>query len=206
MCVHSLAEIDYYEKCLNIDRKKLEFVKLGIADDSIDYKIEKPKFNEEVFLLSVGNSNRDFKFIEESLKGQRYNVKLFSGMLSPHTNQNIVCSGGISVSEYYEQLSKCFCVILALKNPDISSGQLVLLQSYSFGKPVIITRTNSCKEYISDSCTFTIEKDKEELIEAINSLLNDEKKYNELSLNAKNVYKKEFTIEAMAKGVSIFFK
>lgn len=43
LCVHSMHEIEYYVKCLDIDRNKLEFVRLGISDDSQDYSLQKPK-------------------------------------------------------------------------------------------------------------------------------------------------------------------
>ena len=199
LIVHSEHEVSYYSEILGIDESKLEFCLLGITNDTDKYQTKKLEELENFFILSVGNSNRDFDFIEECLRGEEYPVKIYSDNVEESVNKNIFYSKGISVSQYYEQLANCFCMVIALRDQNISSGQLVLLQSYAFGKPVIITRTKGCEDYIDESCVITINKNKKELLQMIKLLQEDREKYNMLCNNAVTIFQQKFSLEAMGR-------
>lgn len=199
LCVHSSNEVLYYKKMFDISDDKIVYIPLGITDESENFMIR-----NDNFILSIGNSNRDYLFVEECLKNYRIPTKIYTSMRQPHTNGNVSFYDSVSTSEYFELLSKCSCVVIALENPDISSGQLVLLQAYSFGKPVIITKSKCCEDYVGEFC-IVIEKNEKELIEKIDKLFNDDDYYNEISRLEKKVFNKKFVVDQMANNISNYF-
>lgn len=205
LVVHSEYEVDYYSKIFKIDKRKFEFCLLGVTDDSIDYEIKQRDDLKDKFVLSAGNSNRDFQFIENSLKGMPYSVKLFSHELHNRIIENIILSDSVPVPEYYKNLAECYCVVIALKDPNISSGQLVILQSYAFGKPLIITSTRGCKDYIKDDCAVIIKKNEKELKRAVEELIENDEYYNKLSKQARKIFEEEFSLSAMGKRLASVF-
>ena len=196
LIVHSESEIDYYSKLLNIPKEKLVFCPLGITDDSEAYQIRRFPLLQESYVLGIGNSNRDFAFMENALAGEEYEVRIFSDKVEEHNNHNVHVKKGITVSEYYEQLAGAFCSIIPIDNPNFSSGQLIMLQSYAFEKPVIITQSKVNDEYVENGSAIVIQKDKDELLKAI-SMLRDQKVYSEYVSKAKEFFDDKFSMYAM---------
>ena len=204
LVVHSKTEIDYYSELLQIEKEKLFFCPLGITDDSSGYPITRfPKICES-YVLGVGNSNRDFDFMENALAGEEYNVHIFSDNSVEHQNKNVQVKKGIPVSEYYQELAGAFCSVVPISNPNFSSGQLIMLQSYAFEKPVIITESNVNDEYIGNRNAIVIRKDAEELKKAI-ELLKNQQFYNEQVVKAKKFFIDNFSMYAMGKKIGLLF-
>ena len=203
LIVHSASEPEYYSKLLDIEKDAFKYIPLGVTNDSDKYEhVDESEF----YVLSVGNSNRDFAFVESSLEGQSYKVKIFSDEYPSHINGNIHVCSGVSADEYYKELAGCFCVVIILKDPFISSGQLVLLQSYAFGKPVIINRTNGIEDYLDDDCSIIIDKDEEELRTAIRGLINNKAKRKMISTNARETFNKKYSLRVMGERIGDVFK
>lgn len=203
LIVHSEGEVELYKKQLMIPDGRVKFCKLGVTDDTKDYEIKKEfSNNDEKYFLSVGNSNRDFQFLIDCLENTDISVKMISYELPNAVRNKIQTYSAVSADEYYKYLAKSYATIISLKDEDMSSGQLVILQSYAFGKPVIITKTNGCKEYLHDECSITIKKNKEDLLDAVQKLLNDKILYSNMSKQCSNIFKKNYTLEAMGYRLS----
>lgn len=203
LIVHSQGEIDFYKKQLRIPANKVMFCKLGVTNDAEDYDIKKDfSDTDEKYFLSVGNSNRDFDFLIDSLENTDIPVKMISYELSNTVRNNIQTYYAVSADEYYRYLANSYAVIISLKDENMSSGQLVILQSYAFGKPVIITKTNGCKEYVHDECSITIKKNRKDLLEAVSKLLDDKELYSNMSKQCKDVFNKNYTMEAFGYRLS----
>lgn len=198
LIVHSESEIQYYSELLEIATSKIQFCPLGITDDSREYDIREANAPEDTYVLGVGNSNRDFAFLKNALIGEKYDVRIFSDSLEPYTAENVFIKKGIPVPEYYSQLANCFCSVVPIDNPNFSTGQLIMLQSYAFGKPVIITKSNVNNEYIGDGNAIVINKDAGELKKAIESLKNKEF-YASQAQKAHAFFIEKFSMFAMGK-------
>ena len=99
-------------------------------------------------------------------------------------------------------LANAYCVVIPLKDLKISSGQLVLLQAMQFKKPVIITETETVKNYIIDSYNGILIKNiGSNLIEAIEKLYNSEELYNKLSENAYKEFEKKYSLYVLGKNI-----
>ena len=205
LIVHSNSEVDYYANLLHIEENKLMFCPLGITDDSKQFNRCENADLKNSYVLGVGNSNRDFLFMENALVDQDYLVRIFSDKMEPHNNKNIVVNKGVSVEEYYTQLASCFCSVVPIDNPNFSSGQLIMLQSYAFEKPVIITKSNVNDTYIGDGNAIVINKNREELLSAIESL-RDNTFYNRQVKKAKCFFDNNFSMYAMGKKLGLLFR
>jgi glycosyltransferase involved in cell wall biosynthesis len=203
--VHSKQEVKLYTNLLGMNEGKIAYCLLGVTNESEEYSNNRYTQKEDFFVLSVGNSNRDFKFIEESLVGESYKVKIYTDTYKEHTNKNVICNKSVSVSKYFKELAECFCVIISLQNPNISSGQLVLLQSYAFGKPVIITSSTACEDYIDELSAIVIEKESHRLLAAISELMNNKKKYETMCKAASNIFLNKFSLFSMGKRLGVIF-
>lgn len=206
LIVHSEGEVSFYTDLLMIPSGKVKFCRLGVTNDSTDFEIKKDfSDNDEKDFLSVGNSNRDFQFLIDSLENTGVPVKMISYELPNTSRGNIQTFNAVSSSEYYKYLAESFAVIIALKDENMSSGQLVILQSYAFGKPVIITKTNGCKEYVHDECTLTIKKNKDDLLRAIDKLIKNKELYLTMSENCSSVFEHNYSLKSLGYRLSAYF-
>lgn len=103
--------------------------------------------------------------------------------------------------EYLRELSNCYAVIVPLKDTDISSGQLVLLQAMMFGKPIIVTQNDTVSDYVQDGFNgLIIDKSKDALLKAVNKLYEKEF-YRMLSRNARSCFEHNF--DTFSLGIQV---
>ena len=104
-------------------------------------------------------------------------------------------------------LSKCFCVVIALKDIHVSSGQLVILQAMKYGKPVVVNSADGISDYIENGATgIIVNKTKQEFLDAIDFLKTHPEEYARISNNAKQKFRDCFSIEAMALNIGDLIK
>lgn len=194
--VHSTKEVEFYTDIFGLSTSKIEYLPLGIVE------IECNNSQTEDFFLSAGNSNRDFDFLVNNWNQNR-KLLIISGEY-PTFNKDSIKSIGYS-SKYIEYLSKCYAVIISLDTNEMSAGQLVILQSYMFGKPVICTKTDGICDYLVNGAAISIDKDGNELDSAIKTLLN-KNIYDVYSTNCKRIFREKFTLTSMGKSIALSFK
>lgn len=182
--VFNSKECVYYSNLFKVPFEKFVFLPLGVEDVSERFSIEKGGR-----LLSVGRSNRDYDFLISALQGTEYQIDILCDNLHVDTTDKIKIYTDKHGDDYFEILSKCFCVIIPLKDINISSGQLVITQAMMMGKPIIITDVPSVYDYVENEKTaLCIKNNKKELIEAIEKLKSDDKLYNLLSTNEREKF------------------
>ena len=107
------------------------------------------------------------------------------------------------VAEYrsfIEPLGVSDVVCIPLADTEISSGQLVILQAFQAGKPVIVTRNSSAHDYINDGIDgFIIEKTKAALIAKLDLLDSNPTLYKEMSANALRAFMENYTSRKMGE-------
>ena len=155
-------------------------------------------------VVTAGRSGRDYPLLIEAVKDLDIELHLISDMLDDIDLSTIPkyvkvldeCYG----DSYFRELSRCRFVVLPIKVSDISAGQMVLLQSMAFGKPVIITRTETTKDYVSDGegVLFVEQGNLADLRRAIIRLLSDDRLCSELGKKAAELFNRKYSIEAYA--------
>ncbi len=199
--VYSQSEKEYYQRILGTT--KFFSAKLGLEDLTIGIE----KQNKGDYILSAGRSNRDYDFLIHTLLGQKHQVKIVCDALPAGIDENIQIYDNVYYEKFFQMIADCYCVVITLKDSEISSGQLVILQAMQFAKPVIVTESRAVMDYISDGQEgFIIPKDEQSLREKIDLLYNDKELYNRMSARARESYEKNFSMRSLGKQVADCFE
>lgn len=142
-------EIDYYEHLFPGAKGKFRFVSLGIVVDKNDYR--DVELAAQDYYFSTGKSNRDYDFLVEVFSGLDSKLKIACPGVNSRQNSNIEILSDCYRSDTKRYLCNCKGVVIALKDLNISSGQLVFIQAMQFGKPIIITDSRSTRGYLEDN-------------------------------------------------------
>ena len=200
----SKTEPSYYEELFETRPNLFAYVPLAVGDISAGFAHVAP--DEEKFILSVGKSNRDYDFLVQALGTENYPVKIIcDSYKNEHLPNHIKLYDNVYGDDYYEKLAACYCVVVPLADVHVSAGQLVFLQSMMFGKPVIVTKTETVTDYILDGVNgIIVEKEKESLLQAVEKLYTDEMLYHRLSEQTRKIFKEEFSLKKMAEKIGSF--
>lgn len=193
---YSQNEITYYRHLFPNGADKFQYIPLGMEKIPLT---SPPETYDYIF--STGRSNRDYTFLTEAFANTQYTLKIACDYLEKTQRAtNIEILDDCHREAMIDVLKNCFCVCIALDNPHISAGQLVILQATQLGKPVIITQSNGVIDYIIDGYNgYIIEKDKVQLLTILDRIYNDRQLYNELSRNCRKSFIAKHSMKSMAK-------
>ena len=201
--VYSQNEVNYYANLFCIT-EKFVFIPLGI-EKIVNTQTDKHLLQQK-YILSVGQSNRDYQFLYEALKDTVYRVKILAGVIHLPATKNIEIHTNIFGKEMLHYLHHCFCVVIPLADTKISSGQLAALQAMQSGKPVIVTESDGIADYVVDGYNgMVIKKEKEALTGALHALYSNDILYNTLSQNALYEFEKKYSIRQLGHHVGCIF-
>jgi len=197
----SETEPEYYSRVFGV-RKDL-FVYVPFATGDASTAVSTAGCPEEKFILSVGKSNRDYDFLVDSLADTPYSVRILSDTYKrENISSNIRIYGSVFGMEYLKMLAESYCVVVPLADVHISAGQFVFLQAMMFGKPVIVTESDTVRDYIEDGNNgLIIKKEKDSLLDALKKLYEDKALYQDISEKSREIYRKEYSLERMADRI-----
>jgi glycosyltransferase involved in cell wall biosynthesis len=197
----SKTEPEYYSRIFDVKKDIFTYVPFAVGDASIH--IEKTDVPEEKFILSVGKSNRDYDFLVDALKDSEYKVRILSDEYQREdTGDNIRIYGDVFGKAYLQMLSQCYCVVVPLADVHISAGQFVFLQAMMFGKPVIVTESETVGDYITDGSNgFIIRKEKNALLWQLHRLYEDRELYRKIAEKGREIYREKYSLEPMAEAI-----
>lgn len=200
--VFSESEREHYSRLFCVRQEKFSTLKLAIED--VKEKFQKEQTAEKYF-LAAGRSNRDYSFLidawNEIDKIRGGYLKIVCDTLHERNTEFITYLNHCHGDEYLRELSNCYAVIVPLKDTDISSGQLVLLQAMMFGKPIIVTQNDTVSDYVQDGFNgLIIDKSKDALLKAVNKLYEKEF-YRMLSRNARSCFEHNF--DTFSLGIQV---
>lgn len=199
--VFSESEVGLYTRQFKVRDGKFQYLPLGIPREKI---MEKTKQSLPIkFFLSVGRSNRDYEFLFDCVDEIQIPVVVLSDSVNCEVPRNVIMYDNIRGDEYKKILKECYAVLLPLKDPNISSGQLVLLQAMQNRKPVIVTEGQAIVNYVKNDVSAIIcRKDKDSFVSATNKILNSKKLYATLVENGYKTYKDFFSEFALGQRVA----
>lgn len=199
LVVFTVHEVDYYSKLFQVEESKFRCMNLGISDVSGEYEV-----SDNGRLLSAGRSNRDYDFLIASLKDTEISLDIICDTIDYESNGKIQIYKNIEGKAYYKMLAQCHAVIVPIKDENISSGQLVILQSMMMGKPIITTKSCSSDAYLQHGETaLIISNVKWQLLESINMLYEDTELYISMQKNAKEEYRKNYSLLQLGRSVGL---
>lgn len=207
MSTTSKNECKLYSEIFGVSIEKFVFTPFGV--NSIEEAVKDIEIDKSKFILSLGRSNRDFEFLIQALKNTKYNLKIICDEFKSNIKyDNIEIISNVYGKKSWEYIKKCYCMVIPIKNPEISAGQTVLLNSMQLRKPIIITESKGLTDdYIENNKTgIVINKNKEDLINALNSLFENQQFYKQISDNEYELYKTNYSIKVLGKLVGNIIK
>lgn len=200
--VFSRSEVDYYSFIFPSIKNKFIFFPLSIEPiDTMRFGSVKD-LQAQNYIFTAGSSNRDYDFLISALENTAYNVKIAcKGLKYKHHSSNIEILDVFS-DKMLEYLFNSRIVVIPLKDLDISSGQLMILQAMQLGKPIIVSNNKGVYDYIDDGETgFIINNEKDILIDKIEALYKDDKFYELISQNQKKRFIERFSLLNLGRKI-----
>ena len=205
--VFSNKEVEYYNKIFKTSIAKFEYFPLGISSDIVQGEtsldINTP------FFLSVGRSNRDYEFLFVCIDKLPYKFVVITDSIMNETKipANVTLFNNVRGDEYLRILKKSSGVLIPLNDPNISSGQLVMLQAMQYKKPIVITESNAICDYVTNSYNAIIcKKNKDDFIRGIEKIVKDVKFRDQLAKNGYDKFQNEFSLNALGRNIGRYIK
>ena len=182
--------------------EKFVFIPFGVNDFAAVYQPEGPAAND--YVLSLGRSNRDWQFLLDGAKDISYPVKIICDELHvEEMPENVEILNSVWGDQTHKYIYNCKCMVIPIADGRIASGDTVLLMAMSFGKPIIITKP-SClaDDYVTDGYNgLVIDKESNQLQEAVERIFRDEALYKQLSENGRKHYLDNHSLYTYGKHV-----
>lgn len=199
---YSAHECDMYAQTLGLPRSLFAGVRLGLDTTAMTKPAKVTRGN---YIFATGRSNRDYDLLVSEL-GQQYDIviacpgyKVPSNCRDARVKVLDNCFG----ADMIEVMSGSFAVAVPLKSPDISSGQLVILQAMSMGKPVIVSENKTVAEYVDNGRTgIIVPCQPGAMLQAVQRLEQDSALYGRLAANSRRAFQSRFTETSLATSVA----
>jgi glycosyltransferase involved in cell wall biosynthesis len=156
------------------------------------------------YIFSGGRTNRDFTTVFNALAELECPSVIVAAKdvrFPADVPEHISIHRDISPEEFQHLLQGASIVVVALKHPDVSSGQVVLNRAMRSGKPVVITATAGIDEYVSDGkdAILVAPGDVGDLKAKLRSLIENPQRRRELGLAARQTYETTFNSRVFAR-------
>jgi len=205
ICLSS-KELMYYKKIFPKYKSKIFFIPYGQSTKTKNINIYNPTSWETHYFFSGGTSNRDYSILMSVASKIRYNFviactrKDIAGMDIP---ENVRVFHNAYGEKFDLLMKNSYAVLLTLENPDISSGQIVLLKAMEMGKPIVATKSACIIDYVNETCAFlTQPKNLKELQIVLNYIIENPEEAQVRAFRAKKRYQENYTIQKFASSVA----
>ena len=151
--------------------------------------------------FAAGRSGRDYKTFFEAVRDLSYpfvvvaDKKSIEGLDVP---QNVTLHCDIPWADYIELLKKAAFTVVPLQNRQRSTGQVVILEGYAFGKPTVSTRCIGTQDYVFEGETGfqTPPYQPQAMKEAIQKMIESDDKRRKMGQTALEKAKSQFSPQA----------
>ena len=194
--VPSSQYADKFSQEFDFLRSKIVVAPFGIIDNFKEYsKLKCPsEMKGKKYFLAIGRSNRDYDFLIDGWKDIDSTLVIASDTYKTKTDlSNVVLKKDITAESQFAWIYNAEAIIISLDNPEICSGDTVMLTAMSLKKIVIVTNPSTLAEmYIQDKSNgILVNKDKVQLKNVIERTLNGE--YQQIGIEARNCFLNNYT-------------
>lgn len=219
---YSKHEITEIESLVDKSKTHVSAVQYGIGEGEVIKRwlqaqeglIEALDMKKPVKILSAGRSARDYETLVAAMDklGLSYECIIICDNLevapSSLERDNVKVLRNTYGNDYISELLKADIVIIPTTDADISSGQMVLLHALAAAKPVVITKTRTSVEYVTNSSTSRLVRASEpnDLVAAVQQLSASPVE-GRTRMNIRELFETKFSDWAHGKSVySVFSK
>jgi len=201
---HSSREVETRRIMFDLPKSKVKTVPMVLTDIS-DYATAMPiSSSEGSYILSVGNE-RDYGLLSRVAEIIHYPFKI---VCQPYNVKNIAFPGHVEVIHAYgETVMRLFqnarLVVIPIKDPTRPGGEGVMLESFSFGKAVVITQTVTSVDYIENGRNgFLVDPgDIDGFAASIRYLLDNPRERKAMGRRNRRLFLSTFCAEAIVKKI-----
>ena len=170
-----------------------------------------PAAAASTLIVTAGRSGRDYATLAKAIEGLPCRLRIICDWERPTqglASEQITIVRGCFRADYLVELAQARLVVIPLSQRNVSAGQMVLLQAFALGKPVIITDTPTTQEYVVDGtdAVFTDFGDVADLRQKIVRLLGDPVRCTALGARAATSYDERFSTEAYVRRLSTLLR
>ncbi len=205
---HSSDEVNYYTNLFHLNHQQIRFIPYGIELPEVNFQKK-----EETYIVSAGRSNRDYELLGRATDGIETKIKIYCSrdyekVLGNMENPNFEIYTDAPLEEFLRALWDSLFVVIPLKIPEMSSGQLVLLQAMALGKAVIATDCWGTRDYVKhmENGILVAPNNASELREKILYLLHNPEEVEKFGRNAKKIVEEYFNIRSFASSIGNYIK
>jgi glycosyltransferase involved in cell wall biosynthesis len=193
---------DNLRNLLNIDQRKLSCIPWGVDKDFF----EPFDIPTEDFVLSVGNTNRDYKTLIGALDGRIY-LKIVTSTVYTRFDMDAWDLDALKrrVSEKVEVIStdqrklkelyaEARLVVIPVFSSTTAAGVTSLLESMAMGKATLVTDSPGLRDYVRDwkDAVFVAPRDGKDLKKKVDYLLEDPDECMRIGKNARKAVENNF--------------
>ncbi len=202
--VFSRNQRDILKSHLGLRDDQITVVQFGIDTEKADKLF--PMTTDNGRWLSVGRDlGRDWKTLVKAMEltGLPCDVIARPGMLPTPLPANITALSAMPENDYWQLLSACRGLVLAVHDLAYPSGQTVLLQAMAMGKPCVITATPALVDYLPIDGVLTTPRtgDAKLLADSVLRLESDEELRHRLGSAARSFVKQRCNEKMMWAGI-----
>jgi len=204
---HTIKQKREYEELLG-ESTSVNFVPLGINY----WDIPEGKENDEKYAVTIGYKQRDWNTLFKALEKYPIPLKIIGidskDVSYPKTLEEYLdFKGYLKKAKFDEVVRKCSLIILTIKETGHAMGQLTLLNSFSHGKPVIVSDVTGVKDYAynNKNCLIYPPKDVKVLKEKIKMIWTSLELRKKLGIQARKSVKNQFSQKKMGKKIYDLF-
>ncbi len=151
---HSRLEITRYRRLFPRSAARFVFVRWGGNVHGHDQPAPPDPEPHRFRVLAAGRSGRDYPTLVQAIRGTHLDVTIIcdtsEGLGGITERQNVRILRSCYGDNYLAELRRSDVVVLPLAVDDISVGQMVMIQAMAFGKPLVVTRTPTVEDYITE--------------------------------------------------------
>lgn len=210
---HSTIQREYYEKFLPFLLERSKFIPFGVDTDSF-YPLN---VDEENYIVSIGYAKRDYYTLLKawnSINFEKTRLKIvgissFKNLGFESENfSRVDLLGIVSINKLKEIISKSKFVVTPLPVYKYSYGQMSLLQSMSMGKAVIVTKTPSTIDYVTngENGVFVEPYNVDDMKQKIVNLLKEPKLCSKLGRKARISIEENYNERIMSENIYNFIR
>lgn len=207
---HSRFEIDRYADIFRGLGSRFAFVPFGghvegweeMAIEELEARDGRP-----FRIFSAGRSGRDYRTLAVALGDEDFDLTIvcddWEAVTGIPERENLRILRNCYGKEYLDQLRGCDVVVVPLAVDNISAGQMVLVQAMAYGKAIVVTRTPTVEDYVTDGQQGLMVRpgDAEEMRRAIRRLRDNNLMSLRLRKAARNAYEQRFSQKAYIRNL-----
>ena len=192
----SKRECDYYPQLFGTSKERFVYLPIGIQPiNCIDT-------SDHGYVFATGRSNRDYEFLVNVMEGTDYRCVIACDSQSLSGGGNVEWKKNCYGTEMLERMAHSHCVVIPLKDANISSGQLVMLQAMSLGKPVLCTDSEGISDYMTDETTIMLPNNVEKWRMAIQQLFTEHGMADKMGDAAQKLFYTHYTEDIMFENIT----